>query len=288
MPEEKGDEQISYVKEAFRWQYNWIPLAGATAFALVSASGLPLILAAGLELIYLSTVPHNKRFQRLVRSWKYAEEKRAHERKLNEIFRELPAEMRSRYADLAATSRDIRANYDRLSSTSQIFVEQTQDKLEGLMQSYLRLLYAAFQHREYLRTTDPNSILREQSQLQHALDAEPPKVQEINRRRIEILNKRLEKYQKVRENREIIDAQCAAIEDVLKLIRDQSVTMRDPQELSDHLENLMRDVGETEENVRQVEAIYAMGSAEMTGALAPLPSADSPGPRTETRRRVHE
>src|SRR3954467_11812953 len=74
-----GIDETNFVKEALKWQYNWIGLAGAAAFAAVSGTGLPLILAAGLELIYLSVVPQSSRFRRLVRSWKYAEEKRLHD-----------------------------------------------------------------------------------------------------------------------------------------------------------------------------------------------------------------
>jgi hypothetical protein len=51
-------ENISFVKEAFNLQYNWIALAGAGAFALVSGSFLPIILASGLELMYLA-IPRN-------------------------------------------------------------------------------------------------------------------------------------------------------------------------------------------------------------------------------------
>ena len=39
-------------------------------------------------------------------------------------------------------------------------------------------------------------------------------------------------------------------------IRDQSVTMRDPQQLSEHLEGLVKDVEQTEETVREVENIF--------------------------------
>src|ERR1022692_3581815 len=65
------DGGLNYLKEAFHWQYNKIALVGAVAFAVVSGSALPLLLGAGLELMYLSTVPTNSRFQRLVRSWKF-------------------------------------------------------------------------------------------------------------------------------------------------------------------------------------------------------------------------
>src|SRR6266568_1613874 len=122
MPE-KDDDQINFVKAAFHLQYNWIAMAGAAAFALVSGSALPLLLGAGLELMYLSLVPQNSRFQRLVRSWKYAEEKRQYDRRLNDMFQEIPSEMRLRYADLDKVCRGIRENYSRLSSTSQIFAQ---------------------------------------------------------------------------------------------------------------------------------------------------------------------
>ena len=81
-------------------------------------------------------------------------------------------------------------------------------------------------------------------------------MQEINRKRIEILGKRIEKFDKIKENCQVMEAQCAAIEDVLQLIRDQSVTMHDPQQMSEHLDGLVKDVEQTEETVREVESIF--------------------------------
>jgi len=256
MPDDRDDGSINYVKAAFHWQYNWISLAGAAGFALISGSGLPLLLAAGLELIYLSTVPQNARFQRLVRSWKYAEEKKLQERSLGDLLRELPQDMRVRLDRLNNVCRAIRENYRRLTATSQMFAEQMESKLDGLSQSYLRLLNSSFHHRQYLATTYPDQIRKERGALQADLEREPPKVQEINRKRIEILDKRLQKFDKIKENCQVVEAQCAAIEDVLQLIRDQSVTMHDPQQISEHLDNLVKDVEQTEETVREVESIF--------------------------------
>jgi len=106
--------------------------------------------------------------------------------------------------------------------------------------------------------TDLNAVQRELSQLQKTQESETGKVQEINSKRIEILNKRIEKFKKIRENCEVIDAQCAAVEDVLGLVRDQSVTMRDPQQLTDHLEGLVSRRRTDEETVREVENISRM------------------------------
>jgi hypothetical protein len=283
-------EHINFVKAAFNWQYNWIALTGAALFAIISGSGLPLVLAAGLELIYLSLLPQSSAFRRLARSWKFAEEKRRRQMTLAAMLAELPREFRSRYDGVCQICASIRGNYARLSSTAQIFIGQMDERLNGLLMSYLRLLHSAYQHREYLRATSPEGIRRESAQLQKGLDLDAPRVQEINRRRVEILGKRLEKYQKILENQTVIDAQCAAIEDVLQLIRDQSVTLRDPQQLSDQLENLVHDVEQTEQTVQDVEAIFEMAAPEMDQPVEALPRQleQPPGQPTNRRSRLRD
>src|SRR5262249_47396704 len=154
-----------------------------------------------------------------------------------------------RYSDLQQICSSIMSNYEMLSSTSQMFVEQTERRLGGLLQAYLRLLGSLQLHREYLRHISPLEIKKEVDALQKSLDRDPPSVQPINQKRIEILTKRLTKFDKSQENGKVIDAQCAAIEDVLELIRDQSVNLRDPQQVNDQLDSLVRDVEHTEETV---------------------------------------
>ena len=276
-----GVDEHNFVKEALKWQYNWIGLAGAAAFAIVSGSGLPLLLAAGLELIYISVVPQSSRFRRLVRSWKYGEEKKQIEVRLAAMYQEIPPEMRVRYGRLDAICRNIRENYSRLPATSQMFVKQMEDRLDGLQQGYLRLLHAESQHLDYLRNTNQDTIKKELDALTRNLPNDAPKVQEINRKRCEILTKRLEKYGRIRENCEVIHAQCAAMEDVLQLIRDQSVTLRDPQQVSDQLDGLVHDVEQTEETVREVQAIFDMATPDANNAFAAIPAQD---PAPELRR----
>jgi len=261
-------DPINYVKAAFHWQYNWIALGGAALFAFVSGTFLPILLAAGLELMYLAIVPQHSRFRRLVRSWQLADEQIRHQQKLNEMLRNLPAEMQSRYMHCAQVCGSIRQNFAQLSSQSQIFLGQIDTRLQGLLSGYARLLLAASQQQGYLQSTAPDGIKREIAALQKTLTTDPPRVQEINKKRIEILTKRLEKYDKIVENRKVVDAQCAAVEDVLMLVRDQSVTMRDPQEVSDRLDSLVHDVEQTEQTVQQVEAIFSDISPDLDGLMS--------------------
>ena len=256
----------SYIKEAFKWQYNLIALGGAAAFSVAAGSPLPMILAAGAELMYLASVPNMPAFQRLVRSWRYADEKRDHDDNLRAMQSALPPEIRDRVRHLEGFVEAIRRNYARLSSTSQAFIGQIETQLQGLMTAFVRLANSDVQHVQYLQTTDANAIRNEVKYLKDRLPKDPPKVQEINRKRIEILDKRVEKYQRIRENRQVIDAQCRAIEDVLQLIHDQSITMTDPQQVSDRLESLVKDVEQTEGSVREMEAIF-----QMSDQLSPSP-----------------
>ena len=271
-------DSIDYVKEAFHSLYNWIAMSGAGVFALLSGTFLPIILAAGLEMIYLAIIPQSSRFRRLIRSLKFAEEQRKHQERLDEMLRNLPAEMQSRYVHSAQVCASIRANFAQLSSASQIFLQQIDSSLRGLLTGYARLLLAAAQQQQYVKSTEQGGIKQEIASLQKALNSDPPKVQEINKKRIEILTKRLEKFDRISENRKVVDAQCSAVEDVLMLVRDQSVSMRDPQQVSERLDSLVRDVEQTEQTVQQVEAIFSDLSPDLDGLLSLDGSSTSSGP----------
>jgi hypothetical protein len=119
-----------------------------------------------------------------------------------------------------------------------------------------------------MKSTDANEFKREIAGLQKSMPTDPPKVQEINKKRIEIMTKRQEKFDKICENRKVVDAQLSAVEDVLMLVRDQSVTMRDPQEVSERLDSLVHDVEQTEQTVQQVEAIFSDLSPDLDGLMS--------------------
>jgi chromosome segregation ATPase len=267
-PSTSPEDNTNYLKAAFHWQYNIIALAGAGLFAVVSGSALPILLAGGLELMYLAVVPQNSRFRRLVRSWHLADEQLKHAQSLNQMLQSLSPEMQSRYVHCAQICGSIRSNFAQLSSQSQIFLQQIDTSLQGLLTGYARLLAALQQQVQYLRGNTQDEIKREIAALQKALATDPPRVKEINQKRIEILNKRLEKFDKISENRKVVDAQISAVEDVLMLVRDQSVTMRDPQEVSDRLDSLVHDVEQTEQTVQQVETIFSDLSPDMNGLMS--------------------
>jgi len=258
----------NYVRAAFHNQYNWIMLAAVAGFSLLSLNPLPLVIGAGAELMYLSVVSQNQRFQRLVRAKLGARRREVTDEQLHEALGLLTPDRRDRFNSIERMCAAIRENYRQLSAGSQMITNQMQDRLDGLRMAFLRLLIAGQQHGEYLKNFDAAAIDKALGQLNNA-DAGSDKVAAINQKRIEILHMRLEKLKRIRENRQLIEAQSAAIEDVLGLIRDQSITMHDPQSVSDQLGELVQDVEHTESSVREVESLFDSPTPEEVRALPP-------------------
>ena len=61
-------EEPNYLAHAFKSQYNLIGLGTALGFAILSGTLLPIIVAAGVEMVVLPLVSGSGRFQRLVRA----------------------------------------------------------------------------------------------------------------------------------------------------------------------------------------------------------------------------
>ena len=125
--DDAGLSQTDYVKAAFTWQYNLIGLVGVTAYSVVSGAGLPLVLAAGLELMYLAMVPQNGRFRRLVRSWKFADEKQERKKRLTKSIAIFTGDAQP--GGVCSRSRKRYAPTTHNSTGSQVLVTQMDDKL---------------------------------------------------------------------------------------------------------------------------------------------------------------
>jgi hypothetical protein len=86
----------------------------------------------------------------------------------------------------------------------------------------------------------------------------PERVQQIKARTRAVLLKRLERFQKAVENRDLIDAQTETVQEVLQLLRDQSYSMRDPRSITEQIDGLISSAEETEKGVKDMEDILAI------------------------------
>jgi hypothetical protein len=257
-----ASDEPNYLAEAFKSQYNLIGLGTALGFAVLSLSPLPLIVALGTELVVLPLVSGSGRFQRLVRA-RRSEEKEAQQQAKNatessEMLQFMPEAERQHYRRLQSVAEEIRQNYRGMTETSQMLLEQLVDKLDFLLAFYLRMRYSLTRYQAYFNTTNPEHIQERMAMLDHEMQKGPKKVHEIKRRTRAVLEKRLLRYQKALENRELIQAQTETIQEVLHLLRDQSYAMRDPRSIAEQLDGLVISAEETERGVKDMEEILTL------------------------------
>jgi len=251
----------NYFAHAFKSQYNVIGLATALGFAVLSGTALPLLLAAGIEMVVLPLVAGSERFQRLVKARLYderqQESKAAKQMETSEILQELPDRERLRFRSLEGMAGEIRENYKGLGSSSQMLLEELVQKLEFLLSFYLRMRYSLSRYESYLGSTDPERIQERISMLDHEIASGPQRVQQIKARTKLVLQKRLERYGKAQENKQLVEAQTETVEEVLQLLRDQSYSIRDPRSITEQLDGLVSSAEETERGVKDMELILA-------------------------------
>jgi hypothetical protein len=218
--------------------------------------------AAGIEMVVLPLVSGNGRFQRLVRARtsEEADEQDAARQRMesSEMLQFMPEAERARYRTLQALTNEIRQNYKGMDSSSQMLLEQLVEKLDFLLSFYLRMRYSLTRYHNYFNNTDPERIQERIAMLEHEMKEGPERVQQIKARTRSVLEKRLDRYKKAVENRDLIDAQTETVQEVLQLLRDQSYSMRDPRSITEQIDGLVSSAEETERGVKDMEEILAM------------------------------
>ena len=248
-PEDEPNPLVAVLKS----DVNLIALGTAVGFAVLSGSFLPLLLAAGLE---LTCLPLLERYQRYMRA-RDIEKERA-QKKLTEVadmLQSMPEVERQHYRELQSLGGEIQRNYQSMTTTSQVLLSQLTEKLDVLLAFYLRMRYSLSRYGAYFRTTDPERIQERMVMLEREMKSGPEKVQQVKARTRAVLAKRLERYQKAVENRDLINAQTETIQEVLQLLRDQSYSMRDPRSIAEQVDGLISSAEETERGVKDLEDI---------------------------------
>jgi maltooligosyltrehalose synthase len=255
MAEEKG---TNYSREAFLHPLNLLMLIVATtaAFFLNDVGMVPTVifsLAFGMELMYLGTVPNLPNFRKAVDARKARERKKADEH--TSVFQGLDRESQRRFLVLKHLSKLIRENFQKLPYTSQGLLDNIGNKIEGLLSNYLNLLDMFRKYETYLRSSTESKvadeILKEREEMEESTSE---KLRSIKARRINILNKRLERFKTAREKFAIAETQLETIEDAVRYVYEQSMTMNNPEEIGFQLDNLLLEVEETATLMEEVEA----------------------------------
>ncbi len=288
-----SDRDINFTKEAFLHPWNLAFLIGAMilsfAVSMFGSGGVSwtfetiLIFASAIELLYLGIMPRQERFRRAVRSRQAAEHAKPPSQK--EIFQLLTKNSQRRYARLRKLGKDIQSNYRKLNYASQGMLESHVKKINGLLDSYLKLLYQQERYEYSTQVRSEAEVVRAITELRQDMEDDPPKVAAIKGRRMKILEQRLDRFKRGAENLEIIEAQLETVEDVIKYIHEQSLTLSNPEEITFQLDTLLNEVEETRTAVEELEEVFGRSSTDILGDLDTY---EAPGTAASDRGRVRE
>jgi len=286
-----SQKDTNYTKEAFLHPWNLAFLIAAmfvtvmTSFVAGAASwpiDTLLLFGMAIELLYLGIMPRQERFRRAIRSKEAAEHAKPPSQK--EIFQHLTKHSQRRYAKLRKLGKDMQGNYRKMSYASQGMLDSHVSKINGLLDSYLTLLYQRERYEQTSHTSAEAEVVRAISALREDMVDDPPKVRSIKQRRHKILEQRLDRLKKGVENLEIIDAQLETIEDVVKYIHEQSMTLSNPEEITFQLDTLLSEVEETQIAVEEIEDVFGRSK----DLLEDLDSYESEEDKASRRTRERE
>ncbi len=288
---------INFTQEAFLHPLNLGVLLVSTISAFVLSdvglvSNLVLTMTFGVELMYLGIVPRLPRFRKNIKLKKLRERNAAAEEKTT--FHELDRKSKKRFLVMKHLAKLIRENFDKLPYSSQGLLDNIRKKIEELTSNYLTLLDLHKRYQIYMNTSVEESLKREVASEEQSLEAlESERLKKTKQRRIAILKKRLKKFEIAKEKYLICETHLETIEDAIRYIYEQSMTMSNAEEIGFQLDNLLEEVEETSQLIDDLDSeilpVYSeLDEVELDAELRRAESEMESGEAPDTSNRVKE
>lgn len=252
-----NQDSINFTREAFLHPFNlgFLFTAALTAFFVNDIglmSNFVFTMAIGIELVYLGVIPKTDAFKRLVLS--RAVKEKPTKLKEKELFYNLNTQSQKRFLVLKHISDKIQSNFNKFPYTSKGLTGSIQQKIDDLLSNYIAMLDSYERYEAYIRATREADLELEIAELMDELNSiDSEKLRQIKNRRLAIIRKRREKLKVARERLQICESQLETIEDAVRYIYEQSITMANPEQIGFQLDNLLNDVEETVNIVEDLE-----------------------------------
>ena len=263
---------INYVKEAFSLPINLAFLTVAfivnVAFIALAANGIDLIpwqffllLTAGLETLYLSLMPNNKRFIRAVNSRHRLESEQV-ARQLEAVgsMRELSEESLERYLEFHRKKEDIIRDLSTKKYASEMFLDSQLDKLDAIEHQFISLLDTAEKLHHHLSQKETEEINAEITRLKAEMQKAPDTVRKLHEKRLKLVQKRKNNQANLGEQLAMARVQLDTIEDTLNYLLDQRLVMQRPEEVSEIIDSLVEESDLRYETANELKDLYGSGS----------------------------
>ncbi|HYV44430.1 MAG TPA: hypothetical protein VFA20_06185 [Myxococcaceae bacterium] len=270
----KPPDRPSYLKAAFLNPVNLTAMASAAGAAALTGDWLIGVVAAGVEALWLLWGPDFKPFKRAVDKTHREEKEKAEAARVQKLLETLPPREWDRAKALDQLRRDIRRDMEQNPSFQAMLLSVELDKLQQLYSDFVGLAAACTRAEAYLAGTDPRDVNRQidvQKNLEKSL--KDAAAQEIARKNRMVLERRLSTISEIQNFLARARGQMNLIENSVRLLRDQVLTMASPEQLGDQLDDLITGVEAIQESAKEHEAL--LGKMDLP-PVAPVEASRAP------------
>jgi len=247
-----------YLKAAFLNAYNLSLLAGAAATAALTGDWLVAAGAAAVEALWLVLGPDFKPFQRAVREAERQEREKQDQKRVQQLLSELPEREWQRAKALDELRREVERDMATNPSFQAILLQTELEKLKTLQTSFVRLASACRRAETYLQAVDLKDLERQlKAQQTIAERMSDPQVRELAEKNAAVLTRRLGTIQDIETFLARARGQMNLIENSVRLLRDQALTMTSPDQLTEQLDDLITGVDAVQQSVKDAEDLIS-------------------------------
>ncbi|MBI2375145.1 MAG: hypothetical protein HYV07_14205 [Deltaproteobacteria bacterium] len=254
-----ADQATPYTKLAFQNAPNFIALiaGGALTYAGFATFGLaPLAILLGLEAFWLTVGCRTGSVRRYFDFVHKVDRRRLEDGSRQRFLENLTEGDRRRFAELEHIKKAILDQVEHNPSLHMSMVKDEIEKLDKLADAFLQIASNASRYESFVSEQDLEDI-EAQVHVQEAVieKATDDEARRLAQRNLEVLRRRLEKSADLRKQIRTSRAQLNLLENTLRLLRDQIVSMSSPRELSGQIEELTFAMDAIEASGSETEAL---------------------------------
>jgi hypothetical protein len=254
MGEEDKPKKPPYARYAFRNPYNYAIIGGFASAAVLTGNWWLGLAGAGIEALWMLFAPDSKLLRKTWFDKVFAaEQDAARKADLDAKFKALPEDEAMRCLALREKQEQINKLAAENPSFTVDLLSGELQKLDSLVRSFVELSVTCSRYQEYLKSVDVDEIERDLRRYQQISERSDGEKRTLAQKNLAVLQKRQEKYGEIRGYLSSARGQLELMENTFRLLADQIVTMRSPQELGGQLDELLDGVEAVRQATRETD-----------------------------------
>ncbi|MBN1448942.1 MAG: hypothetical protein JXA28_13515 [Bacteroidetes bacterium] len=246
----------TYALHALKNPASLMTLGGFAMISLISGNPIPIFVGLVMKIAFVAGAPMIPAWRKRVDGDTEQRARLESENQAKELLRRLPADDQQRYRSLMETAVSIRENYARYNETSRTFLDQISERLDDMLLRYLRMLIAKNDYKGHMTETTADEIAGRIAALQSEIGNVEDRIRPLKEKQLSILEQRREKLTKATMDSALLDEQITTLEQLMQLLKEQAITMKDPEEMNAQLDSLMGEIETTEHTVTALESSF--------------------------------